>query len=77
MKEVMCRVSMPGPLVFDAFSGKTFTETACLMLEKQRGFVGCDKAVDFLQKYFPRLVEVYAFQLLHKRSNLTGENQQK
>lgn len=47
------------------------------MLHKHKSFVIGDKDVGSLQKSSPSLVEVYACQLLGKRSDLIGENQRK
>lgn len=57
--------------------GTLSTLMVCLLLEKHRRHVGCDKDDSCLQKYMPRMVEVYTYHILNKSSDLVGHNQPK
>lgn len=77
MKDTFCTFFKPEQLVLDPFAKVLCTVKACLLLQKHRRLVGCDKDVKCLQKYMQSFVEVYAFQILKERSGLAGEDEWK
>lgn len=77
MRDILHKFSNHGKLVLDRFAGALSTLKACLLLYRQRRMVGCDKNISCLQKSMPRLVKVYANQLLNNRSVLIGDSELK
>lgn len=69
----MHQFSKPGQLLLDAVAGMLSTAKACLLLNNYSRLIGCDKDIDCLQISIPRLVDVYASQLLNDRADFTGD----
>lgn len=58
----------------NALVGTRSTEKACLFLENQSRFVGCEPDGGCVKNFMAGLVQVYAFQLLNDKSDLkSGE----
>lgn len=67
----------PSDFVLDPFVGTHFTLKACLLMNSQRQFAGCDKDVDCLRNTFPRRVGIYASQLLYDGFYSIGDDKLK
>lgn len=72
MKYLVQKLSKPGGLVLHAFSGTFPTAIVCILLDKRRGFVSCNKDSGYVGMSMTGFVEVYAFQLPNIKSDLNG-----
>lgn len=65
----------PGPVVLDLFVGTLSTSKACVLVEKNHRFVGCDKDFRCLEKLLSGLEEEYASQLLIQACDLASDEE--
>lgn len=75
IKDMIYKFSKPTLTVLDTLKSSFSSAKACLQLLKPPGFIGCDKVVRCLKKWFPSLFEAIFSQLFHNESDMTGHEE--
>lgn len=59
LQDILCKVTKYGDLVLDACCGTIFTGRACFLLQRNRGFKGCERDPNCEAEAIPSLAKTF------------------
>lgn len=73
MEVLVWKFSKLDDLVLDAIAGTLCTAKACILVDKPRKIMGCEKDSNCVERSMTGLLDVYAFQLQNNNSDIKCE----